>query len=47
MEEDQAVAIDNHQQDADIEPEPVHLKLGVSIQKLTKVRFRGFDSLSS
>ncbi|XP_076818416.1 ATP-binding cassette sub-family A member 2-like isoform X1 [Clavelina lepadiformis] len=37
MEEDQAVAIDNHQQDADIEPEPVHLKLGVSIQKLTKI----------
>ena len=35
-EDDQAAAMDT-QGDADIEPEPTHLQLGIRIEKLTKV----------
>ena len=35
-EEDQAAAMDL-QSEADIEPEPTHLQLGIRIEKLTKV----------
>jgi len=37
-EDDQAAAMDV-QGDADIEPEPTHLQLGIRIEKLTKVSF--------
>ena len=36
-EDDQAAAMDVNA-DAEIEPEPTHLRLGISIEKLTKVK---------